>query len=162
MHHKRQADFGQKRDARIVVARSMHDHAIHRALGLERAVVLLLGVVRYDRQYHVIVVARIDLAGACNEIRENRIDDFVAGRDRKQGANRHRTTGRKLDSARIWPVIQLFRRSYHPLSRGFIDFRIAVERTADRGGRQAKMRRKLFQFHVKLFPNLTQNDFNPK
>ena len=147
MHDEGNADFMQKGDAGIVHARGVQDDAIGGAARFQIPIGLFLGFVGDDGKDHVIAVARIGLARACDEVGEDRVDDFMPCGQRDDMAHGQRPPGGKADGAGIGAVIVPLGRGHDPFTGGFVHLRVAVQRAADGGGRQPQLGGQFLEVH---------------
>jgi hypothetical protein len=88
-----QAEFLQKRHARVVDLRALHHHPVDRAVGGHLAIGILGAVGADHRQEHVVAFAGIDLARAGEEIGEDGVHHLGLARKRDDMADGHGTPG---------------------------------------------------------------------
>ena len=129
----------QQRDAVIMQARTVHHQPIDRAARDKVAIGRFLLRVRDHAEHHVVTGTGIHLARTGDEIRKDRVDDLVAGRERDDMADCARLPGGKAFGAGVGVIIGRARRVLHALACLGVHLWIAVQRPADRGRGQAKL-----------------------
>ena len=147
VNHEGQPDVAHKGDTAVVDPRAVNDHPVNRALGAQLSVGVGLVGVRDDRQNQIVVCGGIGFTGTRDKVREDRIDDFMLGRHRNDMADGHGATGRQRFGAHVRPVVVVPRGFRHPQTGRLVDLGKAVQGAADRGLRQAKIGRELFEVH---------------
>ena len=143
-----QAEALAEVDAPVVHPGRGDDRPVDGAAAGEGLVDLALLGLGHDRQDHVVAFARIDLAGAEEEIGEDRVDDLVAA-EGDDVSDRHGPAGGESLRRAVRHVAVTTRRSQHPRAGLGVDLRIAVQRPADGRGGQVQDAGKFLEFHAR-------------